>query len=117
MTAAREALERLTKWRDTGDDQGGYTAGNRAFANDVISLLALLEWRPISEAPKDRTTIVRWHKLWKCPVAVERNDGRFVYPFADAPEWVSAGQDKLWPEEAFLPFWKPAGAAPQEDKP
>ncbi|PWC69124.1 hypothetical protein TSH7_01380 [Azospirillum sp. TSH7] len=42
-TSPREALERLTRWRDVGDGPVGYTAGNEAFAADVAALLDLVQ--------------------------------------------------------------------------
>lgn len=99
----QEALERLTRWRDKGDG-AEYGIGDLRFERDVLALLSMLEWRPISEAPKDETTIVRWHRIWKCPVAVQRNNER--YP--GYPEWITATRDQTWPEDAFLPFWMPA---------
>lgn len=57
MTDASEALERLTRWRDKEEGWWYYT-GSDAFNEDVRALLSLLEWRPISEAPKDGTRML-----------------------------------------------------------
>lgn len=113
MTAAREALERLTRWRNKEEGWWYYT-GSDAFNEDVLTLLSLLEWRPISEAPKDTTVIVRWHRMWNCEVSVWRNNGCLP----GGLEWITATKDHQWPEEAFLPVWRrpsPAPAAPETD--
>lgn len=80
-----------------------------ALRNEIIrDLLAELpEWRPIETAPR-AGVVVRWHKVWNCPVAVERNLGRL----SEALEWITACKSNSWPEEAFTPYWQPLPEPP-----
>ena len=69
---------------------------------------AVPEWQPIETAPTDETNIIRWHRIWKCPVTVQRNNGRLP----GYPEWITGTKDQTWPEDAFLPVWMPLPPAP-----
>lgn len=75
----------------------------------VAFLLRLLdaEWQPIETAPIG--VIQRWHRIWNCPVAVERNNGRFP----GRAEWITATKDQSWPEGSFTPHWRPLPVPPQ----
>lgn len=77
-------------------------AWNRRSAADPLA------WQPISTAPSDESTLIRWHRIWKCEVAVQRNNGRIP----GYPEWITATNDQTWPEDAFLPFWRRPMASP-----
>lgn len=77
-------------------------AWNRRSAADPFA------WQPIATAPTDDSTIVRWHRIHKCEVAVQRNNGRVP----SYPEWITATKDQTWPEDAFLPFWRRPMASP-----
>ncbi|MCM8735981.1 hypothetical protein M5E06_17755 [Azospirillum sp. A1-3] len=55
MTNHQEALTRLTRWRDEGAKESGVGG---VFAADVLTILDLVTWRPISEAPKDGTWVL-----------------------------------------------------------
>lgn len=61
------------------------------------------EWVPIAQYPdKDIPLVMRWHKLWKCPVAVQHRRA-----YADnGCEWLGGTRDNTWPEEAFEPFFQ-----------
>jgi hypothetical protein len=98
-TSPREALERLTRWRDVGDGPDDYTAAGQRFAYDVITLLSLLEWRPISEAPKDGDILIGWHdgERWRRALGWREK-------FTRAPEF------------EFATHYVPLPPAPTEDK-
>ncbi|WP_372393899.1 hypothetical protein ABMY26_00090 (plasmid) [Azospirillum sp. HJ39] len=74
----------------------------------TITAFGPCAWQPISTAPPDESTIVRWHRIWKCEVSVQRNNGRVP----GYPEWITATKDQTWPEDAFLPYWRRPLAAP-----
>lgn len=65
-------------------------------------------WLPIEMAPRNETKIERWHRIFKCVVTVERNNGRIP----GYPEWVTGTKDQTWPETAFTPFWRPVSDPP-----
>ena len=67
-----------------------------------------MNWQPIETAPSDLTAIMRWHTIWKCPVAVQRNNGRMP----GYPAWITATKDQSWPEEAFTAHWAPIPTGP-----
>lgn len=50
MTDANEALQRLTRWRDGLESPPDPNGEWGRFYADVITLLSVIEWRPISEA-------------------------------------------------------------------
>jgi hypothetical protein len=94
--------------------------GKSAYRACETSVLILLEqtissllkekeenrWISVDEKPFpiDGKRIERFHKLWKCVISVNRNNGRFP----ESAEWVTLCLSQSWPEEAFLPFWRPA---------
>jgi hypothetical protein len=60
--------------------------------------------------PKDRM-IMRWHKFWKCPVAVFwTNQGIII----DECPWISGTRTNTWPERAFSPEWAECPQPPIE---
>ena len=82
-------------------------------AAEITALRAEIEalrgtWRPIAEAPDGIAPMQRWHKAWKCVVAVSRNAGRI----SGVREWITATRDQSWPEEAFTPHWMPVPEGP-----
>ncbi len=60
-----------------------------------------IEWLPISEYHDDNPLVMRWHKIWKCPVCVSYNPGRHN----ELLNWIEGTKTHAWPEEAFLPFY------------
>ena len=80
-------------------------------AEAVLAAADRAAWRPIGEA-RNGERVVRWHRVWDCPVAVEHNE-QFG---ADMP-WIEATKTTRWPEEAFTPHYQPLPAPPDpEDK-
>jgi hypothetical protein len=67
-----------------------------------------------SEPPKDGTKILRWHKLWQCPIAVKANnleDSRLTFP------WVECSLSTAWPEDSFVKDkWMPLPPPPNYTK-
>lgn len=61
----------------------------------------------IDDMPKDGTPILRWHKMWKCPIAVRYIPGKFDHP------WIEKTLTTSWPEESFTEHWQPLPAAPK----
>lgn len=55
-------------------------------------------WKPI-EQYNGNGPIIRWHKIWNCPISVKLSPKDFQYP------WVEVTLTTQWPEEAFLPFY------------
>jgi hypothetical protein len=65
------------------------------------------DWR-YSDMPKDGTVIMRWHKLYKCPIAVYYKERTELHL-----EWVERTMSNSWPEESFAPeAWMPIPAEP-----
>lgn len=58
-------------------------------------------WQPLETIPKDGTVIQRWHKVWKCPVAVY-----FIDKMNREFGWVEQTKTTTWPDEAFTPHWR-----------
>lgn len=59
-------------------------------------------WINISEYKQEgdkRNKVLRWHKIWKCPVAVFLGTDEYV------GQWLEATLSTVWPEEAFEPFY------------
>lgn len=54
-----------------------------------------IKWNQ-SLPPKNKY-IIRWHKLWGCPVTVKFND-----KYAPCC-WINKTRDNSWPEDAFIP--------------
>jgi len=60
------------------------------------------------EVPTDGTYILRWHRKWKCPVAVSfRPDAEFPNLF-----WIEKTKTVRWPETSFSPAWMPLPPKP-----
>lgn len=88
----REALSRLTRWREQGDGPVDYTAGNQAFAADVAALLDLVQkqqeaLKPFADAfahQTDRPSLAPHRRAWNAgmpghwpvEVTVTMADGR-----------------------------------------
>lgn len=61
------------------------------------------EWVPIDQYPdKEIPLVMRWHKFWKCPVAVEH---RRAYSEPDN-EWLDGTRDNTYSETSFEPFFQ-----------
>lgn len=71
------------------------------------------DWQPISTAPHG-AVVLRWHKIWRCPIAVERVTPIMRRDLPQLLDWIEATRAQTWPEEAFTPHWRPLGFAPQE---
>lgn len=105
-TDPRSALERLTRWRDAGAGMIHTRPAFEDFAESVLALLSLLDWRPISEAPKDGTSIM-------------------TFPHYAVTHWAEGGWVDEWDEgeecwKHLRPqpvYFLPLPPAPQEDKP
>jgi len=52
-----------------------------------------MNWK-YTKIPKDRA-IIRWHKIWNCPIAVKYNTEDFVFT------WVEKTLAQQWPDAAF----------------
>lgn len=97
--------QEITAAMDIAYKKAGHNAyygnGFRDGAQWAISLQP--EWVPIAQYPdKDIPLVLRWHKLWKCPVAVQH---RRAYA-ENGCEWLGGTRDNTWPEEAFEPFFQ-----------
>jgi len=68
------------------------------------------EWQPIETAPKDGTSILAWHTVWKCPVSVYWREKPKVYPVEC--KWLESTLTTAWPERAFT-HWMPLPAPPK----
>ncbi|MFP5513320.1 MAG: hypothetical protein ACLGJC_09590 [Alphaproteobacteria bacterium] len=101
-TSPRSALERLTRWR-----AGEHYARAEDLSDDVAALLSLLEWRPISEAPKDGQFLAACFAPtnWEFHV-------KHVRVYAD-PGMARRNEMQL----RYCTHWMPLPAAPTEDKP
>lgn len=69
------------------------------------------EWQDISTAPKDGTGMLRPHVNWGA-MAVRHKRPEHSDEFLNGYSWMSADYSRLWPDEAFLPFWMPLPAPP-----
>ncbi len=58
------------------------------------------EWLDIETAPDDRP-IQAWHRVWKCPVTIQRRS------FGDRSAWVEKTLTTEWPLEAFSHWMEP----------
>ena len=55
-----------------------------------------MEWN-YTDMPKDGTRILRWHNVWRCPIAVFYKEGEGHL------EWIEASLSNSWPEGSFAP--------------
>lgn len=110
-TSPRSALERLTRWRNKEEGWWYYT-GSDAFNEDVLALLALLEWRPISEAPRDRSELMLGNREG---VRWGGEPETWVRGCVDADG--NAWDDEGYPLNATHFRMPPLPPAPKEDKP
>ena len=54
------------------------------------------DWK-YKDLPKNGTKIIRWHQIWKCPVAVFYCKTDPVFP------WTQSAGGTVWSEESFTP--------------
>lgn len=68
------------------------------------------EWISV-EIPKDGTTIIRWHNVWKIPMVVKYNINECRF----ALEWITGDLSNSYPEQSFEPnLWQPLPKPPIE---
>lgn len=110
-TDPREAIERLTRWRGSGASIAcipNKAAARSQFSADVAALLSLVEWRPISEAPKDGTHILFSDEFKNVGICWWENENK------------RAGKSAGWISDSCIDFggfeaptrWMPCPAAP-----
>lgn len=59
-------------------------------------------WKPIDIIPKDGTSIIRYHVIWKCIISVYYKKGVSLTPNCN---WITSDYSNSYPEEAFAPMW------------
>lgn len=68
-------------------------------------------WQSTDNMPMDGTAIQRWHSLWDCPITVMHKPG---ISQLENCIWVEKTLSNSWPENTFLPCWKPVPATPSQ---
>lgn len=96
------SLIKGNNFRDIAMEEAAFTDGHTAGAQWAISQMQP-GWVPIDQYPdKGIPLVLRWHKFWNCPVAVQHRRA-----FADSEgEWLDGTRDHFWPESAFEPFFQ-----------
>lgn len=61
-----------------------------------------VEWKPIDSIPKNGTSIIRYHIIWKCIVSVYYKENVSLTPNCN---WITSDYSNSYPEEAFAPYW------------
>lgn len=67
-----------------------------------------MEWLPISEYKPERV-VIRWHKIWKCPIAVFL---KTTGPHTG--QWLEKTLGCSWPEMAFHPTFATMPECPKD---
>lgn len=66
-------------------------------------------WQPIATAPKDADTVIlRPHRIWGAMDVRYKPTTINGKPF----NWLNGDYTTAWPDEAFLPFWRPIPESP-----
>ena len=69
-----------------------------------------MDWQPIETAPRDGSTILAWHHIYHCPIAVFWRESPSLWP----EPWIEKTYSNCWPEAAFT-HWAPLPEPPGED--
>jgi len=64
-----------------------------------------MKWKNTTP-PKDRK-IIRYHILWKCPIAISWWKGY---------GWITTTKTRIWPEETFAPEWSELPEPPPSER-
>ena len=73
----------------------------------------IIKWKTTNVPKKSDRTIIRWHKIYKCPLAVIWRPDKETRPYTP---WVDATLCNSWPEESFIPkIWANSVKEPNWD--